>query len=104
MTDQDCFMRIPGMSTFAYVAGNVLASIYEKGKTINEIGEVRIGMGTGNNDLFLQLWWEVHDKAIDYSIHDVSELIHTKKKYFPIAKAVNERDGMVIMSMYVVRS
>jgi len=83
---QDTFNRIPGAPVTAYVAGDTLSLIYENGKTISSIGDVKIGMGTGNNDLFLRLWWEVNDSKIDYSITDVSQLAATKKKYFPYSK------------------
>ena len=55
---QDNFNRIPGAPVSAYVASDTLAYIYEKGVTIGSIGDVKIGMGTGDNDLFLRLWWE----------------------------------------------
>lgn len=86
IAQQDSFERIPGAPVSAYVAGDTLAFIYEKGQTINDIGDVKIGMGTGNNDLFLRLWWEVSHHLIDYSITDVSQLELTKKRYFPYSK------------------
>lgn len=83
---QDRFERIPGAPVTAYVAGDTLSLIYEKGKTINDIGDVKIGMGTGNNDLFLRLWWEVKNNTIDYSLSDISQIESTNKKYFPYSK------------------
>lgn len=83
---QESFDRIPGAPISAYVAGDILALLYEKGKTLEDIGKVKIGMGTGNNDLFLKLWWEVNNDQIDYSIKDVSEIDKSRKKYFPYSK------------------
>ena len=82
----DDFKSIPGAPVSAYVASDFLSSIYKRGKTIDELGEVRIGMGTGNNDLFLKLWWEINNSLIDYTIKDVSELNMTDGKYFPYSK------------------
>ena len=82
----DSFDDIPGAPISAYVASDSLSKIYKKGKTINELGEVRIGMGTGDNDLFLKLWWEINNNLIDFSIQDVKELNNTRKKYFPYSK------------------
>jgi len=82
----DDFNSIPGTPVSAYVASDSLSCIYSTGKTIKEIGEVRIGMGTGDNDLFLKLWWEVNSLSIDYTIKDVSELSLTNGKYFPYSK------------------
>lgn len=80
------FDNIPGAPISAYVASNALSKIYKKGEIINDIGEVRIGMGTGNNDLFLKLWWEVNVELIDHSIKDVMELGKINKKFFPYSK------------------
>ena len=86
VSQQDSFTNIPGAPVSAYVAGNTLAEIYNKGKTIQDIGTVRIGMGTGNNDLFLKLWWEIIDNKISFSVKDISEVDKTGKKYFPYSK------------------
>ena len=83
---QDSFNRIPGAPVSAYVAGDTLALIYEMGVTIGSIGNVRIGMGTGDNDLFLRLWWEIRNQTIDFSINDISQLNSSNKKYFPYSK------------------
>lgn len=83
---QESFDRIPGAPISAYVADEALAEIYQKGNTIDEIGDVRIGMGTGNNDLFLRLWWEIEKEKIDFSIADPFQLSATNKKYFPYSK------------------
>lgn len=41
---------------------------YMKREIIDDVGKVKIGMGTGNNDLFLKLWWEVNNLTIDYTM------------------------------------
>lgn len=98
---QDSFERIPGAPVSAYVAGDTLAMLYEKGKTINDIGEVKIGMGTGNNDLFLKLWWEVNNLTIDYTMKDASLINSKSKKYYPYSKG-GERKRWYGNQEYVV--
>ena len=83
---QDSFDKIPGAPMSAYVAGDTLATLYQNGQTISKIGDVKIGMGTGNNDLFLKSWWEIEEGKIDYSITDKSQLDYSNKKYFPYSK------------------
>ena len=83
---QDSFSRIPGAPISAYVAGDIIATLYEKGKKISDIGQVKIGMGTGSNDTFLRLWWEVEQKKISYRITDVSELDTLDFRYVPYSK------------------
>ena len=98
---QDSFERIPGAPVSAYVAGDTLAMLYEKGKTINDVGEVKIGMGTGNNDLFLKLWWEVNNLTIDYTMKDASLIDCGSKKYYPYSKG-GERKRWYGNQEYVV--
>ena len=98
---QDSFERIPGAPVSAYVAGDTMAMLYEKGKTINDVGEVKIGMGTGNNDLFLKLWWEVNNLTIDYTMQDALLIDSGSKKYYPYSKG-GERKRWYGNQEYVV--
>jgi hypothetical protein len=88
---QENYNRIPGAPVSAYVASETLASLYEQGKTISEIGEVKIGMGTGNNDLFLKLWWEIKYLDIDFSITGINEIDMYSKKFYPYSKGGERR-------------
>lgn len=83
---QDVFFRIPGHPISSYTASDTLASLYEKGNMINDIGDVKIGMGTGNNDVFLKSWWEVFYKKIGLNIKEKSQIELSGKKYFPYSK------------------
>ena len=98
---QDSFERIPGAPVSAYVAGDTLAMLYEKGKIIDDVGKVKIGMGTGNNDLFLKLWWEVNNLTIDYTMKDASLITVGSKKYYPYSKG-GERKRWYGNQEYVV--
>jgi len=89
--NQENYNRIPGAPVSAYVASETLASLYEQGKTISEIGEVKIGMGTGNNDLFLKLWWEIKYLDIDFSITGINEIDMYSKKFYPYSKGGERR-------------
>lgn len=88
---QENYNRIPGAPVSAYVASETLASLYEQGKTISEIGEVKIGMGTGNNDLFLKLWWKIKYLDIDFSITGINEIDMYSKKFYPYSKGGERR-------------
>lgn len=88
---QENYNRIPGAPVSAYVASETLASLYEQGKTISEIGKVKIGMGTGNNDLFLKLWWEIKYLDIDFSITGINEIDMYSKKFYPYSKGGERR-------------
>jgi hypothetical protein len=81
----DNFSKIPG-SPVAYWVGTRLGEIFTMSPNIGKIADVRIGMGTGNNDLFLREWWEIRENKIGYSIDCVQSADASNKKYFPYGK------------------
>ena len=87
------FKGIPGEPTSAYAVATKLSRIYRLGQTINDIGVVKIGMGTGNNDLFLKSWWEVIAPEINYSVTDIKliDKNNQHKKYYPYSKGGQRR-------------
>ena len=84
-SSQDNFSKIPG-SPVAYWVMPQLFSVFEMSENIGEIADVRIGMGTGNNDLFLRKWWEVHNGKIGFTIANIKEADSSQKKFFPYGK------------------
>ena len=57
-TAQDNFSKIPG-SPVAYWVSNQFIMTFEIGTSLSKIAPTRKGMFTGNNDLWLKLWFEV---------------------------------------------
>lgn len=57
-TPQDNFSKIPG-SPVAYWVSNQFIMTFEIGTSLSKIAPTRKGMFTGNNDLWLKLWFEV---------------------------------------------
>ena len=55
---QDNFSKIPG-SPVAYWVSNQFIMTFEIGTSLSKIAPTRKGMFTGNNDLWLKLWFEV---------------------------------------------
>lgn len=84
-TNSDNFSKIPGAPIAYWVSDSVLQA-YNRGELLDDLSEVKIGMGTGKNDLFLKKWWEVKQDEIDRTLDSFDSLIHTKKKYFPYNK------------------
>ena len=52
------YEKIPG-SPVAYWASRYVFNAFVNGKSIGDMGIVRNGMKTGNNDRFIRLWWEI---------------------------------------------
>lgn len=57
-TKQENFAKIPGMP-IAYWVSDKMISIFERGKTLNNFADCCTGMQTGNNELYIRIWYEV---------------------------------------------
>lgn len=84
-TSEENFTKIPG-SPIAYWASNNLFELFEKEKLIGNISEVKIGMGTGKNEIFVRDWWEVNRKEMNTSLRSVKDLEHSAGRWFPYNK------------------
>lgn len=89
-TKQDNFLLIPG-NPIAYWAHPNLVKLFAEAKNIGMYADVRIGMGTGNNDLFLREWWEVPYKKIGFGVGNATSADASGKKYFPYGKGGDYR-------------
>ena len=84
-SQQSNFSKIPG-SPVAYWGSESLASAFTNGVSIANIGAPRSGMQTGNNDLFLRLWFEVSFANIKFSTSSSDDLKKVWQKWFPQPK------------------
>jgi len=81
----DDFKKIPG-SPIAYWAPFPITSAFERKQFLGNYSSVKIGMGTGKNDVFVRNWWEVSNMKIDFSLTSIEQLSSTPCKYFPYNK------------------
>lgn len=72
-SSQSNFSKIPG-SPVAYWASEQILNDFTDGKFIGDDANVKIGMGTGKNDIFLREWWEVFYSKIDFSLTKINDL------------------------------
>jgi len=81
------FKRIPG-SPICYWLSEDLMACFSKGVALSEICEIREGINTGNNDLFLRFWYEA-----DFSKLKFDAVIGNKSsgKWFPHKKGGSYR-------------
>ncbi len=82
---QSDFLKIPH-APIAYWASESIINAFCDEKTAGDIAQVKIGMGTGKNDLFLRSWWEVSLTDIDFSLKSVKSLEKNQSKWFPYNK------------------
>lgn len=78
------FSKIPN-NTVAYWISKNFISIF-KNNPLSDFSEPRVGLQTGNNDLFFRSWYEVDYKNCAYNIHSSEESINSQCKWFPINK------------------
>lgn len=83
--NQANFSAITG-SPIAYWASEKMISAFEKGILINDIASVKIGMGTGKNEVFLRSWWETNYGNIDFTMDSIENIDKSTKKFFPYNK------------------
>ena len=79
------FEKIPG-SPLAYWVSEAMLCAFETGKAIGSFTDVKIGMGTGKNDVFVREWWEVYHNLIDFTLNNIAGLEMSKGRYFPYNK------------------
>ena len=77
---QSNFSKIPG-SPIAYWVRNRIIDLFE-GKKIEDFVELKEGLTTGDNKLFLRHWWEV--SRTDMAYMGVNSKV--ERKWFPYAK------------------
>ena len=81
---QDNFDKIPG-SPIAYWIDNNLISCFNN-TNLSSMGNIKVGLQTGENDRFLRYWFEVDFNKIGFSSKTCEESELTNKKWFPYNK------------------
>ncbi len=86
---QENFKKIPGMPVAYWVS----SAVYEafKHKTIEDIADMRHGLSTGKNEIFVKHWSEVTFDTIDVSMTCQNDLSHSIGRYFPYNKGGDDR-------------
>lgn len=83
------FSIIPSY-TIAYAANDQILELF-KGKKIGDYFPVKEGLNTGNNDIFLRLWYEVDKNKIGLGLSDRIQALESKYKWFPHNKGGSYR-------------
>jgi type II restriction/modification system DNA methylase subunit YeeA len=81
----DDFKKIPGSPVAYWASKNVLA-VFDKGEKLSKVAEPRLGMATGNNDLYLRLWHEISYSKIGFGKKNREDAKKSGRKWFPYNK------------------
>jgi len=79
------FKKIPG-SPIAYWVSERIRNVFSISKTLDSMSEIKQGLATCNNDLFLRIWFEVSDEKIGYGVQNPDEALELNLKWFPYNK------------------
>ena len=86
----DRFKNIDGLP-FSYWASEQLLLAFEKATPMMQIGDSRSGLQTGNNELFLRLWFEVSKDKLAIGISSSEEMVEKRLKWVPQPKGGSYR-------------
>ncbi len=78
------FKKIPG-SPIAYWISDMVRDVFSKFSPISENHPVKSGIMTGNDELFLKLWYEVALNDIGFKLRSASEM-EPFIKWYPLSK------------------
>ncbi len=84
VTSSNNFSKISGIPVAYWVKENFLL-IFEN-QSLNDLCEIKQGLATCNNNLFLRLWFEVKNSNIFYDCKTQYESIESNKKWYPYNK------------------
>lgn len=79
--NQKSFKDIPG-NPFGYWISDNLLQAFKTGNLIGKKYNPRAGISTGNNDLFLRLWYEVSNDNIGFNINSYDKYINSNFKWY----------------------
>ena len=82
---QSNFEKIPG-SPIAYWVSEKILNNFEKGISLGQIADPRLGMSTNDNKRFLKHWSEVSFRKTFIDAQSAEDAINSEKKWFPYNK------------------
>nr|WP_308696178.1 BREX-1 system adenine-specific DNA-methyltransferase PglX [uncultured Stomatobaculum sp.] len=83
------YRNIPGRP-LAYWISEIFANAF-KGKLLRDYAQTKQGFATGNNDLFLRLWFETEAAKSQLGSREANEAQRSNKKWYPCNKGGSYR-------------
>ena len=82
--NQSNFEKIPGCPIGYWVSDKMIAAF--SGKPLCDYSTPRAGMITGNNNVFVRLWFEISRNKFSSICKSIEESVSSKAKWFPYQK------------------
>ena len=81
----ETFKQIPG-TPIAYWASDALLGNFAKGESLGSFVDMPYGFKTGDNDIYLRLWWEPSISDDCFACADYEDAVSNGKKWFSYNK------------------
>ncbi len=81
----DDFGKIPG-SPLAYWVSERTREVFSRSKSLSNVAEIKQGLATCNNDLFVRYWYEVGYDLIGFRMKSPDLALKSGAKWFPYNK------------------
>lgn len=88
--DITTFENIPG-HPIAFWSSNKIEQIFKTTKPLEDFATIRVGMHTGNNDIFLREWYEVDYNNICFTCRSHQDTFKIQEKWYPYNKGGGTR-------------
>lgn len=88
--DQQDFKKIPGSQIAYWLSSCATTQFVSKGR-LGDFSKARSGLKTGNNELFIRIWWEFSFRSFGVSCSDSKQTRSTGWRWFPHNKGGNFR-------------
>lgn len=82
---QQNFEKIPECPIGYWVSERMIEN-FQNSMKLKDIADVKIGMGTGKNEIFVRQWWAINLNKIGFGTKSIDELKLSNKKFFPYNK------------------
>lgn len=82
---QQNFEKIPGCPIGYWVSERMIEN-FQNSMKLKDIADVKIGMGTEKNEIFVRQWWAINLNKIGFGTKSIDELKLSNKKFFPYNK------------------
>ena len=83
--DQSNFSKIPGAPVAYWVSEKVFA-LYSDLKKMDDFGDLKHGMTTGDNNTCLKMWYEINRTLLIVSARNYEDFLASRCKYVPYNK------------------
>ena len=84
-TEQSAFLCIES-NPIVYWADDSLIEIFKDSKKLREIADAKVGLQTGENNVFLRMWYEVSHRNICFNAASANDAVQSGLKWFPYNK------------------